>query len=285
MSRDIREEIAGGTFHVMNRGNRKVLIFEDDDDRRVFWRIVCRELQIHGVVLCSLCLMGNHFHMVITTPHGNRADFVGAVEGQYASYVNERYGYVGYLYQGRYVSITIEDDIQLLTALCYVFLNPVSAGLVTKMEDYRWSTYRASTGFEHTPRALSLAWLRTLFPGVPLRDAQRLLHDLMQEAKPVVAYFDRQDWDVEPDALKRVIRSYVGENLRVGMLPRRYRTALRPALAEVFPQGLSRPSLPSAIHAAHVEYGYRLVEVARHLHVHRATVGRIFRDFMRSHSE
>jgi putative transposase len=285
MSRDIREEIAGGTFHVMNRGNRKVLIFEDDNDRRVFWRIVRRELEVHGVVLCSLCLMGNHFHMVITTPHGNRADFVGAVEGQYASYVNERYGYVGYLYQGRYVSITIEDDIQLLTALCYVFLNPVSAGLVTRIEDYRWCTYRASVGFDHTPRALSLEWLRTLFPGVPLRDAQRRFHDLMQEAKPVVAYFDRQDWDVEPDALKRVVRSYVGNNLQLGKLPRRYRSALRPSLAEVFPQGLSRSSLAPSIYQAHVEYGYRLVEVATHLRMHRVTISRIFREFMRSQSQ
>ena len=115
--------------------------------------------------------MSNHFHMIITTPYGNRADFVGAVEGQYASYLNVRYGYVGHVFQGRYVPVTIEDDIQLLTALCYVFLNPVSAGLVMKIEEYEWSTYRATAGLEKTPRALSLEWLRMLFPGLEIRDA------------------------------------------------------------------------------------------------------------------
>lgn len=283
MSRDLREEIAGGTFHVMNRGNRKVLIFEDVQDRLKFWRIVCRQLQIHGVVLCALCLMGNHFHMIIVTPHGNRADFVGAVESEYATYINERYGYVGHLFQGRYVPITIEDDVQLLTALCYVFLNPVNAGVAETIEDYKWTTYRATVGFEQTPRAVSLKWLETLFPGIPIPDAQRRFHTLMQEAKPVVAYFATQDWDVEPDALKRVVRSYVGDNLRIGKLPRRYRTALRPALVEVFPPGVSRSALGPAIYQARVEYGYRLTEISRHLRMHPEAVGKIFRTYNQSH--
>lgn len=282
MSRELREEIAGGTFHVMNRGNRKVIIFEDQRDRLAFWRIVCEELKIHRVVLCALCLMGNHFHMVITTPNGNLADFVGAVEGRYATYVNDRYGYVGHLYQGRYISVVIEDDFQLLTALCYVFVNPVSAGLVTKVEDYPWSTYRATVGLERTPRSVSLEWLHTLFTDTAIREAQRRFHDLMQTAKPVIAYFEQQDLGVDPGALKRVIRSYVGDQLRNGRLPSRYRSVLRPTLHDLFPAGLLRSSLPPVIYEAHVEYGYRLVEVATHLRMHRVSISRIFRAYMRS---
>ena len=267
----------------MNRGNRKVIIFEDNKDRWMFWRIVCEELAIHGVILCALCLMGNHFHMVITTPHGNMADFVGAVESRYATYVNERYGYVGRLCQDRYTAVTIEDDIQLLTALCYVFLNPVSAGLAANVEDYQWSTYRATVGITPRPPALSLEWFDMLFDGVPLPEAQRRFHDLMQEGKPVVAYFDQHELDVAPEVVKRVVRSYVGEKRRLGRLPRRYRTILRPTLSELFPPGLSRSSLPPIVYQARVEFGYRLVEIAIHLRLHRVTMSRIFRDYVRSH--
>jgi putative transposase len=280
MSRPLREEIAGATYHVMNRGNRKVLIFENKHDRRVFWRIVCEELRIHGVVLCALCLMGNHFHMVITTPYGNLADFVGAVESRYATYVNDRYGYVGHLFQGRYVPVVIDDDIHLLTALCYVFLNPVSAGLCTKIEDYPWSTYRATVGLRPAPQQLSFEWLQTLFADLSLNEAQGRLHGIMQKAKPVVAYF--QDMDVDPDAVKRVIRSYVGDSIRVGTMSRRYRSVLRASLDELLPRGLPRAALPPAVHTARVEHGYRIVEIAQHLRMHRVTISKIFRDYSRS---
>ena len=247
----------------------------------MFWRIVCEELTTHGVVLCALCLMGNHFHMVVTTPYGNLADFVGAVESRYAAYVNERYGYVGHLFQGRYVAVTIEDDIQLLMGLCYVFLNPVSAGLVTRIEDYEWSTYRATAGLQPTPRHLSLEWLQTLFPDMPLINAQRRFHGLMQEAKPVVAYFGLQELGVDPDAARRVIRSYTADNLQVGKMPRRYRSVLRSSLAELLPNGLTRPALPAAVYAARVEHGYRVIEIAQHLRMHRVTVSKMFCDYRR----
>jgi putative transposase len=284
MSRDLREEIAGGTFHIMNRGNRKAVIFHDSRDRWMFCRIVCEELVIHGVILCALCLMGNHFHMVIITPHGNRADFIGAVESRFATYSNGRYGNVGHVFQGRYVTVTIEDDIQLLTALCYVFINPVSAGLVVHLEDYRWSTYRATVGLERAPKALSLEWLQMLYGHIPLASAQRQLHEVMQEAKPVAAYFRQLELDPDPDAVKRVIRSYVGENIRLAAMPRRYRSLLRESLPVLLPVGLSGSSLASAIYEARVEHGYRIVEIARHLRMHRAAVSKIFRKCVCTHT-
>jgi putative transposase len=282
MARGPREEIAGGTFHVMNRGNRKALIFEDDQDRRQFLRIQIEEKQTHGVEVCGGCQMGTHFHVIVTTPNGNLSDFVGAFEGRFAAYSNWRHGNVGHLFQGRFRDVVIEDDVQLLTALCYVFLNPVSAGFVKNIESYRWSTYRATVGLDPVPSYLSLEWLETLYPGKPLAEAQRRFRDLMNEAQPVFAYFRRHDAEVDPDAVKRVIRSYVGERLRAGTLPRLYRSALRAGLPELFRPGSRGPELARSIHEAHVVHGYRLVEIARHLRMHRATTSRIFNAFRKS---
>ena len=245
----------------------------------MFLRILFEELRTHGVLLCALSLMGNHFHMIIVTPFGNRADFIGAVESRFASYSNWRHGNVGHLFQGRYLPVLIADDIQLLTALCYVFLNPLRAGIATKLEGYRWSTYRATAGFEQTPSYLSLEWLQTLFPDCDLKEAQRRFHDLMQNGKPVVAYLRQQDWSVDPDAVKRVIRSYTGEKLRIGAMPRRYRSVLRPPLDELFRYRLSGTLLAHAIYEARVTDGYRVVEIARQLKMSRATVSKIFRGY------
>ncbi|MEO7134637.1 MAG: transposase [Vicinamibacterales bacterium] len=261
----------------MNRGNRKMPIFEDDRDRRRFLRILLEEKQRYSVDIHAGCPMGNHFHFVVATPHGNISDFMEQLEGRYARYSNWRYGRVGHLFQGRFRHVVIEHDTHLLIALCYVFLNPVSARFVTKPEDYKWSTYAATVGLARLPDYLSIDWVSTLFPSDSLQDSQRRLHNLMREASPVVAY-QRQDLTaVAPETVRRVLRSFVGAQLQLGKLPGVYRSALRSRLPELVQPGLP-PSLRSvAIYEAHVTHGYTLAEIARELRLAKSTVSKIFR--------
>ena len=262
----------------MNRGNRKAPIFEDDRDRRRFLRILIEELKRYGVELLAGCLMLNHFHALILTPHGNVSDFMEQWESRFAIYSNWRHNRVGHLFQGRYPAVVIEHVIHLLIALCYIFFNPVSAGLATRLEDYQWSTYAATVGLAARPNYLSIDWLLALFPDNTLEDAQRRFHGLMSEAKPVVAYLRQSDAAaVDADALKRVIRSYVGEQLQLAMLPRMYRSALRSSLVDLFPDGMGQSARANAIYEAHVLHGYTLTEIAHHLHVCPSAASKIFR--------
>jgi REP element-mobilizing transposase RayT len=68
MARKLRVEYAGAIYHVMNRGDRRELIFMDDADRQRFVETlgeVCAKTgwQVHAYVL-----MSNHFHWVVETP-------------------------------------------------------------------------------------------------------------------------------------------------------------------------------------------------------------------------
>ena len=261
----------------MNRGNRRERIFEDDRDRRRFLRVFIAEQERYGVDMLAGCPVGNHFHAIVNTPHGNLSDFMEQLDGQFARYSNWRYERVGHLFQGRFRGVLIEHDIHLLIALCYVFYNPVSAGLCSKPEDYKWSSYAATVGFVPCPRYLSLDWLPALFPDAKLEEAQRLFHKLMCEGDPVFGYFRQNDAAlVDPDALRRVIRSYTGEQLQLGMLPQVYRSVLRSNLSELFPDGIELPARANAIYDAHVIHGYKLAEIARELRVSSTTVSRIF---------
>jgi putative transposase len=269
--------IRGGTYHVMNRGNRKARIYEDNRDRRRFRHIFLAEKERYGVELLAGCPMGTHFHAVVNTPHGNLSDFMEQLEGQFARYSNWRHGRVGHLFQGRFRGVVIEHDIQLLTALCYVFFNPVSAGLCARAEDYKWSTYAATVGLATRPSYVSVAWLNALFPDVSLQEAQRRFHKLMSGGEPVFDYFRQNEGAaVDRDALKRVIHSYTGEQLQLGMLPQIYRSVLRSDLAELFPDGMPLAARAKAIYDAHVTQGYRFTEIARELRVSSTTVSRIF---------
>jgi putative transposase len=283
MGRSPRLLLRGATYHVMNRGNRKVRIFEDDRDRRRSLRLLIETKETYGVDLLAGCPMDNHFHAIVTTPHGNLSDFMEQWEGRFAKYSNWRHQRVGHLFQGPFRAVVIEHDIHLLIALCYVFFNPVSAGLVTKPEHYKWSTYAATVGLSPRPSYLSIDWLLALFPNDTLEGAQLRFRQLMAEGDPVAGYLQLNDAAaVDRDALRRVIRSYVGEQLQLGMLPQMYRSVLRSSLTELFPDGMATPTRADAIYDAHVTHGYKLAEIARELRINPSTVSKIYRRICKS---
>jgi len=62
------------------------------------------------------------------------------LNGGFGMYYRRANGGKGYVFQGRYYSSVIEEGNYLLTAIGYVLLNPVRAGLVDDPYDYRWSS-------------------------------------------------------------------------------------------------------------------------------------------------
>ena len=274
MGREERTNIPGGIYHVMNRGNRKAPIFEDDRDRRQFFRHLIREQEIYGVETLAGALMPNHFHLVLQTPNGNLSEFMEQLEGSFAHYSNRRYHRVGHVFQDRFRDVVIENDVHLLTALCYVFMNPVAARLVEQPQDYQWSTYAATVGLRPLPAFLTLDWLESLLPAGSLADSQRAVRKLMETGNPVWEYFESHEFNVNPEFVKQVIRSYTGEQLYRGTLPRAYRGALRPSLEELLlTNGSDRGQF---VTEARTNLGYTNTEIAKALKLHPGTVSKIF---------
>lgn len=276
VARPRRVLIPGATYHVMNRGNRKASIFEDDRDRRRFIAILIATLAEYGVELLGFSLMGNHFHLVVVTPAGNLSEFMQQLEGRFASYSNWRHQRVGHVFQGPFIGVLIESDIHLFIATLYVFMNPVVAGLATGPADWKWSSYAATAGLTSAPDYLSLSWLEVLFPAETIEDSQRRLRRLMDEARPIQAYLHEGDALAGTQSLKHAFRSYVGERYLEVSLPRLYRTAFRPSLPELLDDNSRLCHLADAIHRAHVAHGYTFAEIAVHLGIHRTTVSKIY---------
>lgn len=250
MARDRRLIVQGGVYHVMNRGNRKLRIFEDAVDRKRFLRIWSEQQEVFGIETLGGTLMDNHFHDVVRTPHGNLSEFMQQVQGQYASYSN-------------------------LTALSYVFLNPVVARLCDRLEDYVWSTYAATVGLAPSPDYLCLDWLSGLFPAPTIQESQTRLIRTMNDADPVSGYLQESELNVAPETIRRVIHSYTGARVEYGSMPRMYRTALRPSLEDLLREYAERDE--RFVYDARVIYGYTNVEIAKVLDLHPATISKMFR--------
>ena len=59
MARSVRIEYAGPYDHVMARGNRREVIFFDDDDRRGFFQVLAEACGQTGWQVHAWALMGN----------------------------------------------------------------------------------------------------------------------------------------------------------------------------------------------------------------------------------
>jgi REP element-mobilizing transposase RayT len=148
MARKLRVEYPGAVYHVMNRGDRREAIFRTDQDRVLFLETLAEGCQKTGWQVHALCLMANHFHLVVETPSANLVAGMKWFLGTYTSRFNRRHKLFGHLFSGRYKSLIVEGSgTGYLKTVCdYVHLNPVRAKLLApeqKLLRYRWSSYPA----------------------------------------------------------------------------------------------------------------------------------------------
>lgn len=163
MPRPLRLRPAGGIFHLTARGNRRQPIFVDDIDRERCFERLDTTVERYRWVCHAYCLMGNHLHLLITTPEENLSESMQWLLGRYAQSFNERHAVDGHLFQGRFTSRLVLSEPHLVELARYIVLNPVRARLCRSAADWRWSSYRATAGLAPVPRFLTVDWLLEQF--------------------------------------------------------------------------------------------------------------------------
>jgi len=112
-------------------------------DYQLFLKVVQETTELFGLEVSGYCLMPNHYHLLVQTPHGNLSRCMRHVNGVYTQRFNRTHEYDGQLFRGRYKAILVEDDRYLLQVLRYIHQNPVKAGLTEKLDDFKWSSHNA----------------------------------------------------------------------------------------------------------------------------------------------
>ena len=157
MPRTARIVADGLPHHVTHRGNRKMTIFLDDDDREAYLRFLQLYMDKYGLDVFAYCLMPNHVHLVAVPKEvDSLARTIACAHVLYARHFNRKYSLSGHLWQGRYYSCVL-DEQHTLAAARYVECNPVQAGLVGCAWNYRWSSARGHMGEIRDP-ILSQSW-------------------------------------------------------------------------------------------------------------------------------
>ena len=125
MTRPLRIQYPDAYYHVTCRGNERKEIFRNQEDRKEFFRLLARSVDIFGVFLLAYSLMPNHFHLLVCTPKGNLSEVMRHFNISYTGAFNRKYHRSGHLYQGRYKAFLIDADNYLLEVSRYIHLNPL----------------------------------------------------------------------------------------------------------------------------------------------------------------
>jgi REP element-mobilizing transposase RayT len=146
----------------MCRGNQSRDIFQSQNDADLFIRCLGEMCVRNGAVVHAWCLMSNHYHLLLETPHGNLVDAMKWFQGTFTQRYNALHKLWGHLFQGRYKAKVVDDeDASYFRKVSeYIHLNPADAGVVQpgRLVDYPWSSYPLYL----RPRSKRPEWLAVL---------------------------------------------------------------------------------------------------------------------------
>ncbi len=141
MARPLRLSFENAVYHITARGNRKENIFYSNRDRNVFLDKMNETFGKYSLICYAYCLMDNHYHLVVKTPQPNISEGMHYLNTSYSNWFKAKHAIVGVVFQGRYKSILVDEDNYAFVVTTYVHLNPIRAGKVRNLEEYKWNSY------------------------------------------------------------------------------------------------------------------------------------------------
>ena len=143
MARIPRAAIGDTVYHILNRANGREKIFQKEKDYEAFEKILFEAKEKYPMRILSFCIMPNHWHLILYPHEGeDLPKFMRWITHTHTQRWHTHYKSIGcgHVYQGRYKSFPIEKDNYFLQACRYVERNPLRAGLVKKVGNWRWSS-------------------------------------------------------------------------------------------------------------------------------------------------
>ncbi len=159
MGRVRRVDVGGVVYHAWNRANFRSALFKQGAHYADFLAIVKESLDFVPMRILAYCLMPNHWHLVLhPRADGDLSKFLQRITLTHTQRYHAQSRTVGYghVYQGRYKSLPVEQDAHFLALVRYVERNAQRAGLVSRAEDWPWSSVHVrGCGKEEAGKLLS----------------------------------------------------------------------------------------------------------------------------------
>lgn len=143
MGRPLRAAEGGYVYHVLNRANARMRIFDDAADYQAFENVLLEAVERSDMRLLAYCLMPNHWHLMVWPRNdGELSQFVGWLTLTHTQrwHAHRNSTGTGHVYQGRFKSFVVEEGEHYYTVARYVERNAQRAKLVRRAEKWPWGS-------------------------------------------------------------------------------------------------------------------------------------------------
>ena len=155
MPSSFHAEIPGHTLHVIQRGHGHAECFFSPDDRIAYLRWLGEHARHTGSSVHAYAVMGNHVHLLITpSVRGGTAALMRLLQECHSRHVAEFWQREGLLWEEGFDATPVHIHRYVLACMRYIELNPVRARMVSRPEQFRWSSH-CSNAFGETNELLT----------------------------------------------------------------------------------------------------------------------------------
>jgi hypothetical protein len=218
---------------------------------------------------------------LIEIPEGILSRGMAWLNGVYTQKFNRKYGLTGHLFQGRFKSKPVEDNMQLLMAARYIVRNPVEAKIVENAALWPWSSYKSTVGMITPPEYLFVDDILSCLSNDRANAQllfQELVHmDLKENDDQIIRLFQKVYAQEREPVFQKRIRTILDMENSLGPVPRNQRILSRPELKELF-NGNEEGNLDtrnSIIHDAFKLYAYTQSEIADFLNFTSSAISKV----------
>ncbi len=128
--------------YIMNYGFEEKGIFSDSGSKSYFLKLLKEKSEKLKIRLLAYYIADNYYCLVLQNSSGRLSDFMRELNSQYAINYRQKEGNKGYVFQGRYKSILIQEGQYLKKAIIHVLSSPVREKIKDNPYNYEHSSIR-----------------------------------------------------------------------------------------------------------------------------------------------
>ena len=140
MARKPRIHYEGALYHVITRGNNKEKVFEGENEKEEYLRIIKKYKERYKFKLYSYCIMDNHAHLLIEVEKTPLSKIMQGIQQVYTQRYNSSKNQTGHVFEQRYKAFLCDKDSYLLNLVRYIHQNPLKACIPSGIK-YEWSSH------------------------------------------------------------------------------------------------------------------------------------------------
>ncbi len=278
MARPIRVEFKNAVYFISSKGNAGNSIADDDADRELFLETLKYVTGRYGWKCHAYCIGDTEYNLVIETPKPNLSIGMRQLNGMYTQKYNRKHGVKGHIFQGRFKAVIVEKDTYLLDICRYVVLLPTRDGITKNINNYKWSSYRATAGRSVLPEFLNIDWILSQF-AKRTKNAQAKYRDFIKEGKKSESPLKKVRGQILLGSEKFIERltPLITKGRKKEDIPKWQRNLKRPKIDEIFKDIKNKTvkQRNKKIKEAQSKHGYTLKEIGQRLGLHYTSVSRI----------